>query len=115
MNVNNLIIESLSPLGHPVVPTVYTGKEKIYITFNYADDRGEIFTDNKPVIDIAYMQIHLFSPENFNNMALKKKIRVKLLEVGFTYPHIVSQYEADMKINHIIFECEIAGKAESEE
>lgn len=115
MNVNNLIIETLKPLGHPVVATVYTGKEPVYITFNCADDRGEVFADNKPLIDIVYMQIHLFAPDTFNYVSLKKKIRVKLLNAGFTYPQMSSQYEADMKINHIIFECEITGKAESEE
>lgn len=115
MNVNKLIIDALSSLEYPVVPTVYTGKEPIYITFNYVDDRGEVFADNKPLIDIAYMQIHLFAPGNFNYMNLKKKIRAKLLNAGFTYPQISVQYETDLNINHIIFECEIASKAESEE
>lgn len=115
MNVNKLIINTLSPLGYPVEPITYTGIEKIYITFNYADDRGEVFADDMPIVDVAYMQIHLYVPFETNYMTIKKQIRSKLLAAGFTYPDITTMSENDTKINHIIFECIISGKSETEE
>ena len=115
MNVNKLIIDTLKPLVPDVVPDVYTGTNKTYITFNYADDRAAIFADNEPQIDIASMQIHLFMPDTLNPMTLKKQIRSKLFRAGFSYPEITRVHEDDTKLNHIIFECDIEGEPESEE
>jgi len=123
MNANKTIIDALEPLGHPVAFNIYEGeivdgvtiKLPIYITFNYEDDRAVAFADNKPTIDAAYMQIHLFCPSDFNFFTLKKKIRATLLKVGFTYPGTVSLYEDGTKTNHIIFRCSINGTSETEE
>lgn len=114
MNVNNIITKALSPLGYPVEPITYTGKEKIYITFNYSDERAEMFEDNKPIIDIAFMQIHLYIPFELNYMTLKKQIRAKLFHAGFSYPEITIIPDDEQKINHLIFECETSGLSESE-
>jgi len=115
MNVNSLIINTISPLGYPVVPSKYTGTNPTYIVFNYVDDRDEVFADNEPIIDIAYMQIHLFCPVTFNFHTLKKQIRSKLFKAGFSYPQITTLYEDETSKNHIVFECEIEGKSETEE
>ena len=120
MDVNELIITTLSPLNYPIDmdkynPSVGEVPSPIYITFNYEDDRGEVFADNKPKVDIAYIQIHLFAPESFNYMLLKKQIRSKLFKAGFTYAKVTQRHETDTKINHIIFQCEISGKSETEE
>lgn len=113
MNVNKLIIDTLSPLVPDVVPMAYTGTNDTYITFNYEDDRGEVFADDEPLIDIAYLQIHLFCSGNFNT--LKKQIRSKLFGAGFSYPAITTLYEEDTKKYHIIFQCSIEGNSETEE
>lgn len=115
MNVNNLIITALKPLVADVVPGHYTGTAKTYIAFNYEDDRGELFADDEPEIDKAYMQIHLFTPGSFNYMTLKKQIRQALRKAGFSYPTVQSYYESDTDKNHIIFQCEIEGDSETEE
>lgn len=122
MNVNKLIIDTLTPIipndtpGEPNVKlNKYSGDSGTYVVFNYADDRGEVFADDAPEIDTASLQIHLFCPEKFNYMTLKKQIRSKLFQAGFSYPQISSLYESDTKLNHIIFECEIAGNPETEE
>ena len=115
MNVNGLISNALKSLGHPVYPDKYTGTAETYIIFNYEDDRGEVFADDEPEIDKAYLQIHLFCPGNFNYMTLKKQIRSKLFRAGFSYPSITSLYEKDTDKNHIIFQCEIEGESETEE
>lgn len=120
MNVNKLIKDTLQPLIPnvntllpTVSPNVYTGTEKTYITFNYEDDRAIDFADDTPQTDIATIMIHLFTPTNY--MALKKQIRLKLFQAGFSYPSITEFYETDTKLNHIVFQCEIEGQSESEE
>lgn len=120
MNVNNKIIDTLKYFGYPIKPDVYklSSTEKAsdkYFTFNYEDDRGEIFEDNKPIIDTAYLQIHFFSPRTFNNLTIKKQVRSKLFQAGFSYPQISSFYEEDTDTNHLVFQCHIDGQSETEE
>ena len=81
MNVNSLITSTLQPLiPNPdvKVPTVafgmYRGTATTYINFNYVDDRAIIYADNKPQIDAAIVQVHLFIPRTLNHMTLKKQI-----------------------------------------
>ena len=115
MNVNGLIVSTLKPLVPDVFPGHYTGTLPTYIVFNYADDRGEVFADDEPQNDIAYLQIHLFCPGKFNYMTLKKQIRSALFEAGFSYPSVTTLYETDTDKNHIVFQCEIDGLSEREE
>lgn len=111
MTVNQKIIEALKPFEIPVIPDVYEGNEKEYCTFNYADDRGGDFGDNKPLTDIAYMQIHYFAPLKKDYLKKKREIRKALFEAGFTYPEVTENNEYENGIRHLVFECEI----ESEE
>lgn len=115
MNVNSLVINALSPLVSDVEPDNYKGDATTYITFNYSDDRAVEFADDIPIMDMAYLQIHLFCPEKFNFQTLKKQIRSRLFGAGFSYPQISSFYEDESKTNHIIFECSIEGQSETEE
>jgi hypothetical protein len=120
MNVNSTIVSALSPAGYPVEPMSYTGKEKKYFIFNYADDRGEVFADNEPQIDVASIQIHFFCPgspanSKFNYKTVIQQTRVRLLKAGFSYPVITEIYEKETGTNHIIFECSIDGQSETEE
>lgn len=121
MNVNSLITSTLQPLiPNPdvKVPTVafgmYRGTATTYINFNYVDDRAVIYADNEPQIDVTIVQVHLFIPRTLNHMALKKKIRSKLFNAGFTYPAVTTLEENDTDKFHIVFECEIEGNTESE-
>lgn len=112
MNENKLVIDTLSPLGYPVAFIKYkpatgeTPSDK-YFTFNFADDRGINFADNAPQNEIVSMQIHFFAPLKFNHTVLKKEIRKKLFDAGFTYPAITTLTEEDNEIVHLVFECEI--------
>lgn len=115
MNVNSLIINTLSPLVPDVVPNKYTGTATTYIVFNCEDDRGEVFADNMPITDVVYLMIHLFCPMSFNYHTLKKQIRSRLFKAGFSYPTIQIFYEEDTQMNHIVFQCEIEGNSETEE
>jgi hypothetical protein len=115
MNVNSTIVSALSPAGYPVEPGHCTGTAKTYYTFNYADNRGEIFADDEPQIDIASLQVHFFCPGNFNYKTVLKQTRSRLFKAGFSYPVITEDYEDETDTNHIIFECSIDGAPETEE
>lgn len=112
MSVNSLIIKTLSPFGYPVEPDLYTGTERRYFTFNYADERGRNFGDNEPGCIISYMQIHFFLPVSENYLKIKNQIREALFKAGFTYPSISMLLVTESKIRHIIFECQIAEERE---
>ena len=101
------IQEVLRPMGIPCVPDVYKGKERKWITYNYAGDYGTNFADDTPETIINSVQIHLFLPQNESFTQLKTKIRFALFEAGFTFPEITVLTEEEEKIRHIIFECDI--------
>ena len=115
MNLNSLIINTLKPLVPDVVPNFYGGTATKYISFNCLGDEAVLFADNEPKINEVEMQIHLFCPLTFNSIALKKKIRLALFGVGFTYPTIDEAYETDTKLVHTVFECSMSGATEREE
>ncbi len=114
MNVNPIIINALNPEGLPVTPGHYTGTEDKYYSFNYEDDRGVVFSDNEPQIDVASIQVHLFVPLDYNHIQLKKRTRARLFKAGFSYPVITEFIEKDTEKRHIIFQCEIDEPSESE-
>ncbi|MFA7256794.1 MAG: hypothetical protein WC047_04400 [Kiritimatiellales bacterium] len=115
MDVNALVKTTLASLGYPVAFLNYSGTATTYITFNYEDDRAIEYADDKPIIDAAYIQVHLFAPGTFDFMSVKRQIRFKLFKAGFTYPTVTSLYETETKTNHVVFQCSISGASESEE
>ncbi|UWP60435.1 hypothetical protein [Ruminococcus gauvreauii] len=110
MTINQKIIEALSDFGLPVKQDVYTGTEKEYFTFSYADTRASSFGDDKPLAITAHMQIHLFLPLGAEYQEIRNQVREKLFTAGFTYPVITELVESDTK--HVIFECEIEEERE---
>lgn len=110
MTVNEIIINALLPFGLPVTPDFFGDGADEYFTFNYADDRATNFGDNTPIHVVAYMQIHYFLPRDKDYISMKKRVRMALLESGFTYPEVTEVTEDN--IRHLIFECEIENEDE---
>lgn len=104
------IILAIKDFGYPHCPDLYQGEGKRYFTYNYANDRGALFADNRPLASIASIQLHLVMPASEDFTAIKETVRKKLLEQGFTYPQVTVLRENHQR--HIIFECDIE---ESEE
>lgn len=101
------IVGALKQFGLPYAPDVYKGSEKRWITYNYADDYGDVFADDDPYVTINSVQVHLFLPLNEPFTTWKKQIRQALFDAGFTWPEITIQIEDEEKIRHLIFECDI--------
>ena len=101
------IVEAIKGFGYPYEPDLYTGTDKKYFTYNYADDRGDLYGDNEPGTIIASVQVHFFLPIGENFIREKNKIRKALFQQGFTYPEATIETEKENEIRHIIFECDI--------
>ena len=112
MNTNPLIMTALSNIGIPVQWMRYVGNETEYITFNDSDNRPSFFGNNEELMDIAYVQVHFFTPNNPKSTA--KKIRKKLRQAGFTYLSTTEIYEETTKLFHTIIEVMIEGISETQ-
>lgn len=107
MNVNAKIRTLETETGYPVRPDIYSGDSDKYITFTYEDERGELYADGEELETTAYLQISLYTPENFNYFTDKAKIKAKLKEEGFNVESIRSWLEDSLdgthKTRHTVF------------
>lgn len=116
MNLNGLIESLGEVVGCPVAQDFYSGKSNKYICFTYEDERPALSADDEEEYEQAYMAISLYTPATYNYFADKKKIKRKLVELGFYMNSIQSFVRDDMvetsKIRQTIFSCYFAGKDE---
>lgn len=106
------IIKALKGFDYPKQPDSYTGTSKRWFTYNYSDDFGAAFADDKPQEHIVTVQIHFFMPLNEDFISIKNRIRKALIDAEFTSPDITVLNEKNNNIRHLIYECDIE---ESEE
>jgi hypothetical protein len=80
------ILEELNSLLAPVLPVetgIFSGKAPDrYAVLTPLTDTFDLYSDNKPHIDICEVRISLFSKGNYT--ALKKQVTKLLLEADFT-------------------------------
>ncbi len=114
MNINQLLIDTLSGHG-PVYPDVYEGDESKYLTFNYPDEVGALYGDNRPRRTIVYVQVHLYLDDTEPYQTEKLQICVQLREAGFSWPEVTIEHEEETQKRHIIFETKIKTFLEWEE
>lgn len=106
MSVNSEVKALLDSYGYPVTYlNSNTSKDK-YFVFNFDDQRGLLYGDDIPNIDVYSLQVHFFSPITFDNVDLKEKLKKDLLDNGWTYPIVTEIYEDDTDKVHLIFSCE---------
>ena len=86
-------------------------RNRIY-NLNDSDNRPSFFGNNEELMDIAYVQVHFFTPNNPKSTA--KKIRKKLRQAGFTYLSTTEIYEETTKLFHTIIEVMIEGISETQ-
>lgn len=106
-NISEKITSTLKELGIPISDGLYQGKEKEYIYFVIADDRGGDFGDSQALADEYAVQIHYRCPWHVPYSAKKSQIRRLLEDAGFTYPEVIDLSDSGNRIRHLCFECEI--------
>ena len=106
MSVNTVIETALKDVVDgkiwPMVCPDDSTPEK-YIVYNPEIEEPAIFADDEDQEWIQHIQIHLFIQGNYIQM--RKEIRNKLKEAGFTVTDITTTY--DNGYNHLCFECYI--------
>jgi len=108
MNVNPLIMALKDITKLPVVPDIYEGTSDKWITFTYQDERPVFFGDNEVLDDTAYISVNLFTPKDFNYMALKETIKTYLETIGIvTNCESYVYMENQIPIRQTIFEVTI--------
>lgn len=94
-------------LGVRAYPDVYPGDDlNTWITYNLAEEHGDLSGDDRPNEVVQTVQVHLFIRTGQSYTALKNNIREALFDAGFTWPEVTTDYESDQKLRHIIFESE---------
>lgn len=111
MTAYEAIYSALSPLGIPVCPESYDGRETTYITYNHADDHGADFGDDLPSCNVVAVQVHLFLPYKVdgrrnNYLGWKPLVRDALMQVGFTYPDVSVVTDREANVVHLTFSAE---------
>lgn len=95
-------------MGVPAYPDVYTGDDlNTWITYNLAEEYGDLFADDAPDAVVDSVQVHLFVRTSQNYLPLMRTLRDGLFAAGFTWPDITTDYESDQKLRHIILEASI--------
>lgn len=105
MNINEMIITALSPVEWLVAPDVKEDKAKKYFTFNYTSI-PILFGDDAPGMERYLVQVHLFCPDNFDSVQIRRRAKKLLFAYGFTYPAVFDASDEDGQ--HWVLECEMA-------
>jgi hypothetical protein len=96
--INNLILEALKPLNIPSSFQKYNGKENTYITFFNYLEQGEQYADNEEKATGYYIQIDLWSKNDYTE--LTKNITNAMKAAGFIRTYAADLFEEDTKIYH---------------
>jgi hypothetical protein len=96
--INNLIIEALKPLNVPVSFQKYNGKENTYITFFNYLEQGEQYADNEEKATGYYIQIDLWSKNDYTELV--DNIKDYMKAAGFIRTSAADLFESDTKIYH---------------
>lgn len=113
MNVNPNLFLASQVLGVPVYPNVYVSKQPNetppdnYITFNYIDERPDVYADDSDTEDKTTIAMHYFTKDD--PQSKKKAVRKFLRSQGFVILSTSELYEQDTGYNHIAVEAYIYG------
>lgn len=102
MNINNLIIDTLRPIGLDVRYMKYSGENDSYITFFEINNMDDDYSDNESETEIHSLQIDLFAKNDPTQLKkdIKKALKSRFKDVTYT-----DFYESDTGTYHIAFRC----------
>ena len=106
MGVHEKIMAALLPLGLPVAPDLFDGREGEFITFSLPDDRGGDFGDGTAQGEVASIQVHYFGPIEKDWRGLRSAIRRALVSAGATYPEVIDRSNIAEHERHLVFLAE---------
>jgi hypothetical protein len=98
MNLNKLIIDTLTPIGVPVSFQEYTGIETMYITFFEYNQFSALNADDTEQQTSHFIQVDIWS--NGDYTAIVDQVKQKMIDAGFKRTSEADLYENDVKIYH---------------
>lgn len=101
MNLNSLIMSTLTPIGVPVTFQTYTGAATTYITFFEYNQQGALFADDTEQETRYSVQIDVWSKGNYKNLV--EQVRALMTSTGFIRNSEAELYEDDTKVFHKVF------------
>jgi hypothetical protein len=96
--INSLILEALKPLNIHVSFQKYNGKESTYITFFNYLEQGEQYADNEEKATGYYIQIDLWSKNDYTETV--QKVKNAMEAAGFKRTSAADLFESDTKTYH---------------
>lgn len=116
MTADEIIKTALEQTGIPYEEEIYYGKKDKYIVYNEADQIPYLYTDNTPMKQKTFYQVHYFCPLqpkiNDDSRTVTKKIRSILQKFDFC---ITRTRRTSDQLRHVIIECNIVTKSEERE
>ena len=97
MSVNDRIKSALKGVA-PVEFQSYKGNAKTYITFFSVSEVPENFADDEQTEEGIYIQVDVWSDENYSELV--KKVRAEMKKAGFRFRRGADFYEKDTGIYH---------------
>ncbi|SKC57676.1 hypothetical protein [Maledivibacter halophilus] len=98
MSINKKVISALKDIGVPVRFQTYSGDEETYITFFIYLDKPELHSDDKELINGYYVQIDIWSKEDYTDLV--DTVYTRIIDAGFTKLNFYDLYEEDTKTYH---------------
>lgn len=105
MSVEEQLKKILESIGIPVKKYDYRGTAEEYIVYNEEAERVEFHADNRPQENVVWWQVHIFTPENGNYSALKRRVRAILFDADFTITDVTTLQEEETKTMHVVISC----------
>lgn len=102
MNINKLIIDTLSSLGYPIKYRKYSGSDTTYITFFEMNNTNDDFSEDIAETEVHSLQIDLWTKSDPTQ--IKKDIK-QALKAVFDDVTFQDLYEEVTGIYHIAFRC----------
>lgn len=111
-NINEIIVNAVSPIISEVHEGIYTGAADEYVNFTYYAMGGN-YADSAAGAEIYSVSVGYFARVGRNVTAKRTAIRRALYAAGFTYPSEMNAAgdEDGDGWQHYVFECEYVGEA----
>lgn len=92
------ISDILKPTGVPVSRLKYNGSASTYITYFLYNEQGEAFAENREIETSYYIQIDIWTKDDFTSLYNEILSLMKAAEYYRIYTH--EEYENDTQIKH---------------
>ena len=112
MSVGALLRSALTSLKIPVYPKVYKGDASHYFVYDILDDRGDDFGDDIPDVDHYWIRLKYYYPMGENQTSMRKIVRNRLHDAGFSYADIIDASFPDEGMDGIEWDCDIVAESE---